>query len=354
MERFLGLRSQFEDTTRIATLRKMRPRRNTKPFRDEAGKVLAGSIAEAKYLRLGGLDQWVMIRGESRDNPALILLYGGPGFSETTFFRYFNQPLEKSFTVVYWDQRGSAKSFYRNLSRADMTVEQFLTDLDELVDYVRERLGKEKVTILGHSWGSQLGVLYAARHPEKVAAYVGAAQIGDPVAAESQSYAIALAQAERLRNEKALKQLRAMGPPPYDAKAVMTERTWLQRMDGQLRGKALWNMIRMVLGAPESSLFDLRRVMRGFWFSLDAMLPEVSRLNMMKLVPKLTMPVFFFLGREDHWVPPETSVAYFDALAAPSKKLVWFENAGHEVFADEPAKFNGAMIEMVRPLTYAA
>lgn len=329
----------------------MKLRRKTQPFRDEAGKILAGSIAEAKFLRLGGLDQWVMIRGANIDNPALILLYGGPGFSETTFFRYFNQPLEKSFTVVYWDQRGSGKSFYRDLSRADMTVDRFLTDLDELVDYVRERLGKQKVTILGHSWGSQLGVLYASRHPEKVSTYVGAAQIGDALAAESQSYAIALAEAERLGWRKALKQLRAMGPPPYDAKAVMTERTWLQRMDGQLRGKPLWNTIRMVLGAPESSLFDLPRVWRGFWFSLDAMLPQVSTLNMLKLVPKLTMPVFFFVGRKDHWVPPENSVAYFDALTAPSKKLVWFDRSGHEAFADEPAKFNQLMVNMVRPVT---
>ena len=83
----------------------------TKPFRGPDGKVLPGSIAEAKYLRLGGLEQWVMIRGESLDNPPLVLLHGGPGLTETPFFRHFNAPLEKTFTVVYWDQRGSGKSF---------------------------------------------------------------------------------------------------------------------------------------------------------------------------------------------------------------------------------------------------
>ena len=90
--------------------------------------------------------------------------------------------------------------------------------------------------------------------------------------------------------------------------------------------------------------------MRGFRFSMDAMWPEVSRLNLIEHVPALQMPVFFFLGRNDHWVPPETSVAYFDALSAPSKKLVWFENSGHEPFVDEPDKFNAAMAELVRPL----
>ena len=89
--------------------------------------------------------------------------------------------------------------------------------------------------------------------------------------------------------------------------------------------------------------------MRGFRFSLDAMWAEVSRLNLIELAPALQMPVFFFLGRKDHWVPPETSVAYFDALTAPSKQLVWFEESGHEPFVDEPAKFNAAMAELVRP-----
>ena len=155
----------------------MRHLGKTSPFRGPDGEVVPGSIAEIAYRPLGGLDQWVMIRGESVANPPLILLHGGPGLSETAFFRHFNAPLEKSFTVVYWDQRGAGKSFDRNIPRSSMTVEQFISDLDELVDAVCKRLGKTKVAIFGHSWGSALGVLYAARFPEKVAAYVGSGQI---------------------------------------------------------------------------------------------------------------------------------------------------------------------------------
>ena len=77
-----------------------------------------------------------------------------------------------------------------------------------------------------------------------------------------------------------------------------------------------------MLAGPESSIFDVPSLLRGFRFSQDAMWAEVSRLNLLKLAPALQMPVFFLLGRRDHWVPPETSVAYFDALTAPSKKLV--------------------------------
>lgn len=322
----------------------------TELFRDRGGARLAGSIAEAAFVRLGGLPQWVMIRGENRANPPLILLHGGPGLSETFFFRHFNAPLEESFTVVYWDQRGSGKSFRRDIPRASMTVEQFLWDLDELVDAVCTRLGSRTVTLFGHSWGSALGVLYAARYPHKVAAYVGSGQVGDWPAAEAASYAFVLAQAQRIGNARAVERLRAIGPPPYGARELWVQRTWLNRIEGHLDARTMWQVARMVLRGPERSLADVPALLRGFRFSIDAMWPEVSRLDLTKRVPELHMPVFFFLGRHDHWVPPQTSVAYFEALAAPWKKLVWFEESGHEPFADEPDKFNRRMVQLVRPL----
>lgn len=312
------------------------------------GETTAAGIAEEGYRRIGGVDQWVMIRGENLANPPLICLHGGPGFSETWLQRYFNTVLEKSFTVVYWDQRGAGKSFNPKIAKSSMTVEQFIADLDELVNAVRARLGHRKVVIFGHSWGSALGALYAARFPEKVSVYVGGAQIGDSPAAESASYALTLAEAHRVSNGKALKALRAIGPPPYSASRVFTERTWSQRLDGQLRPAALWNMARIALGGPES-VFNLPRTIRGFRFTMNAMWPEVSKLNLIKLVPTLRMPVFFFVGARDHWVPSGTSVEYFNALTAPKKTLVWFEQSGHEMFADEPDKFNRTMVELVRP-----
>jgi pimeloyl-ACP methyl ester carboxylesterase len=311
--------------------------------------VHTSGIAERGYWRIGGIDQWVMIRGENVANPILVLLHGGPGMTEMPMFRCFNARLEQSFTVVYWDQRGAGKSFHPGIEKSSMTVEQFIADLDQLVDVVRARLGQSKVVIFGHSWGSTLGVLYAARFPEKVSAYVGGAQIGDCAASESASYAFTVAEAQRLDNHKALEALRAIGPPPYSASSVFTERTWSQRLDGQLRPAALWNMARIALGGPESVLLNLRRTIRGFRFTMNAMWPEVSTLNLPKRVPTLRMPVFFFLGRRDHWVPPETSVEYFNALTAPDKTLVWFEQSGHEMFADEPDKFNRTMMELVRP-----
>ena len=323
----------------------------TTPFRGLGGETLPGSIAEISYHRLGGLDQWVMLRGENIANPPLILLHGGPGFTEMRLFRHFNAPLEKRFTVVNWDQRGAGKSFDRKIPKSSMTVEQFIADLDELVDTVRKRLGQRKVTIFGHSWGSALGVLYAARFPDKVAAYVGSGQIRDWPAAELSSYAFVLAELDRRNNRKAVKELRAIGAPPHTAEKLWVQRTWLDRVAGHPGGMSMWEFGRIVLGGPESSIFDLPNIQRGFRFSLDAMWTEVSGLNLNQAVPSLQMPVFFFLGRRDHQVPADTSAAYFNLLTAPSKRLIWFEESGHEPFVDEPAKFNAAMVELVRPVS---
>jgi pimeloyl-ACP methyl ester carboxylesterase len=315
--------------------------------------MLAGSIAETAYLRIGGIDQWLMIRGESVANPVLVLLHGGPGSPETSLFRYFNSSLEKSFTLVYWEQRGAGRSYSRDLQDKDMTIERFVADLDELVDAITQKLSKKRVVILGHSWGSALGTLYAARHPEKVCAYVGTGQIGDLQASELSSYAFVLEEAKRRNNRRALKQLDAIGKPPYTSKSVGVQRRWLMRFVGLMRGKSFWQVFRVLRSSPESSLVLLPNMIRGVLFSLRTLWPQVSRLNLEIAAPKLKMPVFFFIGRHDHQVAAETSAAYFAKLIAPAKELVWFEESAHMPPFEEADKFNAKLVELVAPAARA-
>ena len=325
------------------------PSGKTPAFRGPHGEPISGSIAEISYRRLGGVDQWVLIRGECVANPILVLLHGGPGFPEMRLFRHFNALLEKRFTVVYWDQRGTNKSFDRNIPRSSMTLEQFIADLDELVDVVRKRFDKDKVVIYGHSWGSALGVCYAARFPAKVAAYIGTGQIGSWPASERSSYAFVLEEAARRHHQKALKELRAIGPPPYAARAKMVQGKWLGRFLGFVRGMPLWKFACIVLSGPEASILDLPNLVRAMQFSQDTMWADVSELDLTTTVPRLDVPVFFFLGRHDHVIDADTSADYFRMLDAPSKRLVWFEESAHEPPFEEPAKFNHAMAELVRP-----
>lgn len=323
---------------------------STPPFRAANGKLRPGSVASVEYLRLGGIEQWVMIRSANTANPPLIMLHGGPGLGETAFFRRYNTVLEQNFTVVYWDQRGAGKSFDRDIPRESMTLEQFLSDLDELVEVVRARFGHDKIVLFGHSWGSVLGVLYTQRFPEKVAAYVGSGQIGNWPAAESASYAYARAEAQRQGNAKIIAKLDTIGAPPYPASSVFVERMCLSRLDGMLSPKVLWELAKMALESDELSVVELPGVYRAFRWTMDAMWRQVSQLNLIELAPVLEVPVFIFHGRKDHFVPAETTAAYFDVLTAPSKQLVWFEQSGHEPFMDEPMKFNAMMVDLVRPV----
>lgn len=309
------------------------------------------SVAEVRYLRVGEINQWVMIRGCDSANPLLIMLHGGPGISETVFWRYFNsKDLEKAFTVVYWDQRGSGKSYDPNLNKDTMTLEQFLSDLNELVDYVCDRLSKTKVTLFGHSWGSILGPLYAARYPQKVAAYVGSGQIGDWAASERATYEYTLTEAKRRRFKRMELDLKNfVGRPPHNSKSLIKQRNHLAKLDGDTSFGHVLRMCRIFVTAPEYSICDLLKFYKILEFNIELMWSEVTSENLVESVPELQVPTFFLLGRHDHCVLPEISMEYIHVLKAPSKKVVWFDHSGHQPFVDEPEKFNSTMVTLIRP-----
>jgi pimeloyl-ACP methyl ester carboxylesterase len=323
----------------------------TPPILGSNGRPLPNSIADVQYIKLSGVEQWVMIRGSNvTDNPILILLHGGPGISETAYWRFYNSSaLEKSFTVVYWDQLGSGKSYNPTITKDKMTIETFVTSLDELVDTVCHRCSKNKVTIFGHSWGSFLGPIYAARFPNKVAAYVGSGQIGDWAESEKATYAYVLNEAGKRGDYRLVRDLQKIGPPPHNCDGLFKQRESLAKLDGDLSLHALLKLIRIFISVPESSILDLFHFWKILRFSITAMWKDLTQLNLINLTPELKMPTFFFLGRQDHCVLPEISVAFIEQLICPSKEVVWFENSKHLPFADEPEKFNALMEELVRP-----
>lgn len=327
----------------------------TPAFKDAAGGVLAGSIAEAGSMSIGGLEQWVLIRGRSLDNPLLIVLHGGPGSSETQLFRAFSPELEDAFVVVYWDQRGAGRSYGGAIDPASMTTERFVADLDELMDAMLTRFGKRKAVLLGHSWGSVLGVIYAQRHPEKVAVYVGVGQVSDMAESERRSYEFTLAEAEKRGHKGAIRALRKIGPPPHDYRKVGTERRWLMAFGGAFGPsfslpRAVWRAMR----TPESSPLDLVRLIQGSLFSLKALWPALMSVDFRRDIRRFAMPVVFILGRHDRQVVSEVAAAWFEEIEAPHKQLVWLEESGHFLPFEEPAPFNKVLIDVVRPLAVDA
>ena len=205
--------------------------------------------------------------------------------------------------------------------------------------------------IVGHSWGSALGIVYAARFPAKIVVYVGLGQVADTAASEVASYAFALAKAEERGHRKAVKQLRAIGPPPHSVKAIGTQRRWLMAMGGALGPRlSIARLVWRGLTSPEASVLDLVRLVRGSAFSLRLLWPELIASNVQRDYRRFEMPVFFLLGRFDMQVVASVAASYFNVIDAPQKELIWFENSGHMAPFEEPELFNRIMTQTVRPL----
>lgn len=295
-----------------------------------------------------GLPQRLWFRGSSRDNPALVFLHGGPGGSLGALFRRYNAELERHFLVVTWEQLGAGRSYQQGIPSASMTVAQFVRDLEEVVKLVKARFRKDKMVLLAHSWGTIPGTLYAHRHPEDVAAYVGVGQIANMPEGERLSYDFVLAEARRRGNRRAVAELERIGPPPHAFSAMRTERGWVSRFGGDIyTAPTTSDLLLEALQADEFNLLDLLKLLQGSAFSAKHLWPEMSRTDLSSSVLSFDVPMLFLLGRHDRVVPGALAAAYLEQLSAPYKKLVWFEHSAHNPNYEEPKKFNRVVIEEV-------
>jgi pimeloyl-ACP methyl ester carboxylesterase len=323
----------------------------TPAFTDATGQPVAGSIAEFRAVTLGGLDQRLLVRGRSTRNPVLLVLHGGPGFPEFALFRQHNAALEDHFVVVQWEQRGAGRSFRESLTASDLTIDHFRSDLHELVLYLKKEFGQEKIFLLGHSWGSILGVHYAHDHPENVAAYVGQGQVSWMVEGEDRSYDFVEREAKNRGDQDALETLARIGRPPYSVSDLIEQRQLVTRFGGALRTDATpFSLVWDMMSQPEFTWVDAYLSLRGSLVSLEAILDPLMQVNLMVDANRFEVPVFFALGRYDQQVPSDLAAEYFARLEAPSKRLVWFEHSAHSPSLEEPELFNKMMIEDVRPL----
>jgi pimeloyl-ACP methyl ester carboxylesterase len=302
-------------------------------------------------LPINGVEQSVWIRDRSGRAPVLILLHGGPGASESALFRHYNAELEEHFLVIYWEQRATGRSFDSDIPDETMTIAQFVDDLDVLVDRLRERFAAPKVALLGHSWGSAIGLLYAERHPDKLSAFVGTGQVASMPEGEAESYAFALSQAKARGDGDALEELAEIGPPPHDVDAMLTSRKWVERFGGSFHADlSTGSLVWAALGEPEANVWDLVLFGRGNRYSLERLWPEFSSLRLMGEQTSFDVPIFFILGRYDEQVPARLAAAYFDQIQAPRKRLFWLEGSAHNAPFEEPTAFDAILIERVLPV----
>lgn len=329
---------------------------STPPFVDARGIAIKGSVAEMRWLRLGGVEQSVVIRGRSSDAPVLIWLHGGPGFPETGYWRKHNAELENHFMVAYWTQRGAGRSYSPAIPATAMTLERFVADLDELIEYMQGRFGNRPVLIVGHSWGTSIGVAYAQKRPAKVAAYVGIGQVVNTQEGERRSYLYALSEARRRQDEAGIAALTKLGPPPYGQAEINSQRVWLERYDGGVFRKPtpLTTMLWQSLQEPEVTLYDLATLGPGTNFSQHALVNANAKVDWLSQATRFRMPVFIVSGRHDYMTDGRLAHEYFERIEAPQKSFHWFEESAHSPMFEEADAFNRLMVTQVMPVVEAA
>lgn len=307
----------------------------TPPIVDAAGNPDPDGVALLEEVELGGADQWILTRGKP-GNPVLLFLHGGPGMPAMYLHHAFGRDLERDFIVVHWDQRGAGKSYDDDLPIESMNVRQMMSDALELIAMLRDRHKVKKVYLVGHSWGSYLGMLLVKENPELFKAYVGVGQVTDAERQGAIADMFIVRQARATDNRRAIAQLGQRGE--------IAREKWLFEFGGILYNETGYGvLVREGLRAPEYSLWDALNVAKGSRFSSNNMRYNVISGPLMEEVTSVRVPIYFFQGRHDYVTPSELVEEYLDKLNAPSKKLVWFENSAHYPFYEEPERFTEQM-----------
>jgi pimeloyl-ACP methyl ester carboxylesterase len=311
---------------------------------------------EKLKVQLGGLPQKIHIISDDEEKPVLLFLHGGPGVVNRHAISGAHRDLLDTFTLVGWDQRGSGGSC-KGAKKETLTVERLTDDAAELAEWLCKRFKKDKIFILGGSWGSELGTWLAYRFPKRIAAYVGFGQVVDGALNEELSFSFAMEQAKAANDEKAVKSLLSVGPPQNGVykgglKGLMAQRNVMMKYGGYSPSKAkrgfFSSLVKPMILSGEYSASDLFGAAVGHKKVLEAMWPEVGATKLAKTCPIFEVPYFIFDGRLDYNTPASLVEDYFNEIEAPVKELIWFENSGHNPMGDEPDRFKQLLREKLK------
>jgi pimeloyl-ACP methyl ester carboxylesterase len=301
------------------------------------------------YVPIGGIEQWIQFGQNRPENPTLLYLHGGPGGTSVPLSAAF-RAWEKYFTVVHWDQRGAGRTFGKNgeAGCGRLTIERLVQDGLEVAEFLIRTLKKTQVLIVGHSWGSALGIYMLKRRPELFCAFVGTGQLVNMRQNEEINYRRQVEQANRLRNVDALQALLAIGPPPYsDINSLLTLRKWTDQLtegDGDPIQPRPGPM------ASDFTPNDVAAMHQGAAYSRRELLRELNTIDLPSLGTAFETPIFFFEGTHDQQTPIELAERYFDAISAPHKEFVRFEGCHHFVVMNRPDAVLQELLARVRPL----
>lgn len=324
----------------------------------DLGRIVApNGVQEAYATRIGGIDQWLNVRGQDKANPVILFVHGGPASPITPSMWQFQRPIEEYFTVVNWDQRGAGKTYNAvdpNSIADTIRIGRYVDDAIEVAEHVRARYGKRKVILMGHSWGTIIGMSAALKRPDLFHAYVGIGQVINTRENERISYEFGLEQARLHDNAEAVRELESIGPYPGDTpitrERIVVARKWPQFYGGltAFRDDSSY-FFRAARLSPEYNDCDRSAIDKGSLFTLDRVLPAFMQVDFTG-VRTFPIPVVMFMGRHDYTTPSAPTADWLDQVDAPYKRGVWFERAAHMIPWEEPGKTLVSLLRYVRPL----
>jgi pimeloyl-ACP methyl ester carboxylesterase len=324
--------------------------------------VTPNGIDRAEAIDIGGIQQWITIRGDDRRNPVLLVLHGGPGYVEMPLNWWYGRGWEEYFTVVQWDQRGAGKTYILNDPKAlapTMTKERFAQDTDEMVQWIRKNLGKKKIFVWGHSWGSYLGIELAQRHPEWLYAYIGTGQAVNSPESERRSWAFSMKAAEAAHNETAIKELQSIAPYAAPGRPILLKQAMITHKWGDYFGGVMAyrhsqedesHANRL---SPDYTDAEAPHIFDGNDYSEGFLLGDVLNLDISNQTD-FKCPILLFEGRQDRTVNSDVAYEWFQKVKAPRTLFVWFENSAHEPEFEEQGKFLLSLVDYARPIAAQA
>ncbi|HTT82107.1 MAG TPA: alpha/beta hydrolase [Rhizomicrobium sp.] len=323
--------------------------------------VTPRGVDETFVATLGGAREVVNVRGADRDNPILLFVHGGPGAVEMPIAWAFQRPWEDYFTVVQWDQRGAGRSYLLNDPKKlapTMNLARYRDDAIELIGLLCKRYHQRKIFLMGHSWGSAVGLAVAVKRPDLLYAYIGMGQAIDFAENERVGYQWTLQQAREDKNAKAVRALEAIAPYPDNNGALELAKTNVERQWSVYYGGLAayrhdadfyFHAARL---SPLYTAADRKAWDDGSAFTIRILWPQLAHVSFEK-VNRIDTPVILFLGRHDYTCPWPIAEAWMKRLSAPKKEIVWFDNSAHLPMIEEPGRVFAALLEDVRPLAIA-
>lgn len=283
-------------------------------------------------VRINGISQWIGVNGKDDSKPVLLFLHGGPGFSSRPYSRKFIKGLRKDFIVVQWDQRESGITAHWSPMQEPLTLDMFHQDTYEVVQYLLKRFDREKIYLVGFSWGAFLGLHFAHQHPELLHAYISVS--GSPYNEESERLTLERLKekAEASGNEEALAEISQIKIPFQDWETLYFQRKWTAYYSGVKTSNRTY----------PPSLFEEWSVK---WLPLFV---EASKVNYFENAAEIHCPIYFFHSNKDYASNYKVTERYFHALKAEHKHMVWFEESTHEIPNQEPQKFSEELINIAK------